>query len=153
MTILSKADRIGDERISAYGRLVETQRRLHRIFDHSLRREVGISIVWYEALLRLARSPEGRMPITELGEAIGLTSGGATRLVDRLVERGYVERVPCPADRRVHWTQLTEAGLEVLTAATEVHLEDLDEHLVGRLTDTELATLADLLRRLRPEDA
>ena len=37
---------ITDERIDAYSRLVETQRRWHRAFDRSLREAVGISIVW-----------------------------------------------------------------------------------------------------------
>ena len=140
---------IDDERISTYGRLVEAQRRLHQVFDRSLRRQAGISIVWYEALLRLARSPNRQMPITELGDALDLTSGGATRLVDRLEENGYIERLPCPTDRRISWTRLTDAGLEVLAAATKVHLEDLDENFLSQLTADELDTLNSLLRRIR----
>lgn len=142
---------VQDERISSYGRLVETQRRLHRIFDRSLREEVGISIVWYEAMLRIARSADHRMPINELGEALELSSGGATRLVDRLEESGYVERLPCPTDRRVSWVRLTDRGEGVLAEATEVHLGDLEEHFSSRLSDKEGETLDDLLRRLRPQ--
>ena len=82
------ADVTTDERIRDYGRLVETQRRLHRLFGRSMHDHGGISMVWYEALLRLARSPEGYLSINELGSAMDLTSGGATRLVDRLVEAG-----------------------------------------------------------------
>lgn len=140
---------MADDRIDAYGRLVETQRRLHRLFDRSLRDAAGISIVWYEALLRLARSG-GHMPITELGEAMQLTSGGATRLVDRLEGAGHIERVPCPTDRRVSWASLTDTGTEVLAAATEHHLADLEEHIVSRLTSDQLETLRGLLRRLDP---
>lgn len=153
MTAINRHDIIEDERISAYGRLVEAQRRLHRIFDRSLRCQAGISIVWYEALLRLARSPERQMPITELGQALELTSGGATRLADRLEESGYVERVPCPTDRRISWARLTDDGLEALTSATRVHVDDLEENFASRLTADEMDTLRDLLRRLRlPKD-
>jgi len=149
MVTTQPTDSIEDERIGAYGRLLEVQRRLHRVFDRSLREHFGISAIWYEALLRLGRSPQRQMSISELGDQVVLTSGGATRLVDRLEEAGYIERVACPSDRRVQWVRLTESGLEVLVAATEVHLRDLDEQFSGHLTTDEVATLSDLLDRLR----
>lgn len=143
-------DIVDDDRITAYGTLVETQRSLHRIFDRSLRDRLGISIVWYEALLRLGRTPDHRLPINELGDALNLTSGGATRLVDRLEESGYVVRVGCPTDRRVSWAKLTESGSTVVAEATEVHLADLDEHFTSHLDGDEMRVLGELLTRIRP---
>lgn len=143
---------LADERVASYGRLIETQRRLHRLFDRSLRDRVGITIVEYEALLRLARSPQGHLTINEVGAAIGLTSGGATRLVDRLEGHGFVERIRCPSDRRVSWAALTDDGRDKLEEATVVHVADLDEHFVSRLEPDQLETLRDLLRSLRPLD-
>lgn len=140
---------IDDERISEYGRLVEAQRHLHRIFDRSLRTKVGISSTLYEALLRLGRAPDHRLSISELGGSLLLSSGGATRLVDRMAERGFVERVPDSSDRRVSWVSLTADGLAALVDATRVHLADLDEHYVSRLEPAEREALTNLLRRLR----
>ena len=142
-------DILGDNRIAAYGRLVEAQRRLHRLFDRSLRDATGLSVVWFEALLRLARSPEQQLPINELGEQLVLTSGGATRLVDRLEENGYVARTACPEDRRVQWVRLTERGLAIAIDATRHHLGDLEEHFAAHMTSDEMATLSSLLDRLR----
>ncbi|MBA2725718.1 MAG: MarR family transcriptional regulator [Actinobacteria bacterium] len=144
----TKARLIDDQQIKDYGQLVETQRRLHRVFDRSLRAKVGISIVWYEALLRLAHSPDRQMPITDLGEALVLTSSGATRLVDRLEESSYIARVPCPTDRRVLWARLTAQGRKVLATATKVHLDDLDRHFSAHLSGPELKKLRELLSRL-----
>ncbi len=141
-----------DPRITDYSRLVETQRRLHRLFGRSLRDSAGISVVWYEALLRLARSPEGHLPINALGHAMDLTSGGATRLVDRLDAAGLVERTSCPTDRRVQWVKLTDKGRQVLDRASEQHVRDLEEHFTSRLSGQELATLRRLLDRVRPAD-
>ena len=143
---------IEDRRISDYGRLVEAQRRLHRIFDRTLRAEAGISAMWYEALLRIARAPGKNLPINELGEAMVLSSGGATRLVDRLEEQGYIERLACPTDRRVSWAHLTDRGLAVLADATRVHLKDLEEHFVTKLSSTEMEELTRLLRQVRPAE-
>ncbi|HSJ26826.1 MAG TPA: MarR family transcriptional regulator [Acidimicrobiia bacterium] len=138
-----------DERISEYGRLVEAQRHLHRVFDRSLRARVGISSTWYEALLRLGRAPGRRLSTSDLGDALLLSSGGATRLVDRLAAKGLVERLPDPSDRRISWVHLTSDGLRILADATRVHLNDLEEHFVSRLDSAERETLTDLLRRLR----
>lgn len=140
---------IDDGRISEYGRLVEAQRHLHRVFDRSLRAHVGISSTFYEALLRLARAPDRQLSTSDLGESLLLSSGGATRLVDRLAARGFVERVPDRTDRRIAWVRPTEEGLAVLVDATRVHLSDLEEHFVSRLDSSERETLTDLLRQLR----
>ncbi len=145
----SPPDLLADERITSYGRLVEAHRRLNRIFDRALRERSGLSVVWFEALLRLGRSPDHQMAITELGEQMVLTSGGATRLVDRLEENGYIERISCPTDRRVHWARLTTEGLAVLTDALESHLDDLEEHFSSQLAKTEQRTLDKALDRLR----
>jgi MarR family 2-MHQ and catechol resistance regulon transcriptional repressor len=138
-----------DALIDAYGRLLETQRRLHHVFDRSLRDEVGISAVWYEALLRLARSDAGHLAVNELGNALDLTSGGATRLVDRLVDEGYLERSSCPTDRRIAWVTLTPGGQKLLDEATEVHVRDLEDHFASLLTGEEMEQLREILRRLR----
>lgn len=143
---------LSDDRIAAYARLIETQRRLHRIFDRSLQAAAGITIGVYEALLRLAHAPEGHLSINELGEGLELSSGGATRLVDRLEAQGYVERVSCPSDRRVSWASITDAGRGKLEEATAVHLADLDEHFVAKLDPGQLDMLKSLLRSLRPAD-
>lgn len=152
-SMTTESELIEDRRISDYGRLVEAQRRLHRIFDRTLRAEAGISAMWYEALLRIARSPGNNLPINELGEAMVLSSGGATRLVDRLEEKGYIERLACPTDRRVSWAHLTDQGLAVLADATRVHLKDLEEHFVSKLSSSEMGKLTELLRQVRPADS
>ncbi len=147
--MVPKTDLLADDRITSYGRLVEAQRRLNRIFDRALRDRSGLSVVWFEALLRLGRSPEHQMAITELGEQMVLSSGGATRLVDRLEEQGYIERIACDTDRRVHWARLTAEGLAVLTDALESHLDDLEQHFASQIGEAELETLDEVLDRLR----
>ena len=84
-----------------------------------------------------------------LENSLLLSSGGATRLVDRLAAKGRVERLPDPLDRRISWVHLTSDGLRMLADATRVHLNDLEEHFVSRLDSAERETLTDLLRRLR----
>lgn len=147
----SRTSPIDDDRITAYGLLVEASRRLQRTFDRTLRDAHGMSSVTFEALLRLGRSPERQMSMSELGDQMVLTSGGITRLVDRLEGEGYVERLRCGTDRRVQWAHLTDAGLEVVENAALSHLEDLETHFVAPMSADEIAMLNCVLDRFRSD--
>ena len=138
-----------DERIHTFGLLVEAHARLTRLMDAELQASDGISLQTYEVLLRLGRSPGGRMTMSELAGAVSLTTGGITRLADRLADDGLVERLACPTDRRVVHLGLTPAGRKVLTRATRHHLAALDEHMIAELDPADLPALRRALDALR----
>jgi MarR family 2-MHQ and catechol resistance regulon transcriptional repressor len=87
--------------------------------------------------------------MTDLAGQLGLTSGGATRLVDRVVEAGYIERAACPGDRRVQWVVLTPAGQRKLGEVLDVHLPQLQHEFVDRLSPAEMQALTGALDKLR----
>lgn len=140
--------RIDDPRITLFGRLFEAHARLTHHLNGELEAELGLPLPWYAVLLLVGRSPEGMRPIGELMEATAFTSGGVTRLVDRMERAGYVQRLPCPTDRRVQYVGLTPAGREMLARATEVHLRGIQEHMIDRLEPEEFSVLDGLLARL-----
>jgi MarR family transcriptional regulator, 2-MHQ and catechol-resistance regulon repressor len=142
-----------DARIHAFGVTLEALTRLNHVFDRSLREQVGLGQGWFEALLRVERSG-GAMTMGTLAEQVALTSGGVTRLVDRLVEVGFAERRNCATDRRVQYVAITEAGRSALESALEIHLVDLQREFIGRVTPDELAVVVAVMDRLRtPIDA
>lgn len=75
------------------------------------------------------------------------TSGTMTNRVDRLVERGLVERLPDPRDRRGVRVRLLPAGRDAAEAALAT-LVDRERHILGALSDAERERATDLLRRL-----
>lgn len=141
-----------DQRIHAYGVTLEAIARLNRLFDRRLREECGIPHMSFEALLRIERSG-GHMAMGELASQIVLSSGGVTRLVDRLAADGYVERNDCPEDRRVQWAVITELGRQKLAEAIDLHLVDLEREFAGRLSEEELRMLVEMMERLRSSPA
>lgn len=149
MTAATTHKAIADERIGQFGLFVEAGRRLARIMEASLLNAHGMTSIEFEALLRVARSPEHRMSMGQLAEQMVLTSGGVTRLIDRLAADGLIARVSCPSDRRVQWAQLTKAGTEKIVGVAETHLADLDEHFFSAMTTEELETILPVLDRLR----
>jgi DNA-binding MarR family transcriptional regulator len=140
--------RIDDCRITTFGRLFETHAMLTHILEKELEAEMGLSMASYGVLLHVGRSPHGVRPMHELVNATAFTSGGVTRLVDRMQQQGLVERRPCPADRRVQYVALTETGREMLERATEIHLRGIQDHLISRLEPEEVAQLDAILAKL-----
>ncbi len=138
-----------DPRITTYGLLHEAHRRLERAFDASLASHSAMSSSFFEVLLRIGRSPGTRLTMSELACQLGLTSGGATRLVDRVVDAGLVVRTSCPTDRRVQWVVLTPDGEAKLDEGLAIHLDDLQRELIDRLDPEELDVFERALDKLR----
>ena len=109
----------------------------------------GLPEAEFGALLRLARSPGGRLRMTDLTAQMSLTSSGITRLVDRLVERGLVCREACPADRRSTFAVITSSGLHRIEAASAEHLELIERWLISPLSDEQRPQLEAALRAVR----
>src|SRR5918911_857358 len=84
---------------------------------------------WFELLSAVKRSPTGRPRMSELAEWLTLSRGGITKLVDRLQEAGYIERVSCAEDRRSLQAALTPAGDRILEEMRTVYEAELGRHL------------------------
>lgn len=140
-----------EERIHTFGLLLEAGNRLTRLLDAELQRSDGISLQTFEVLLRISRSPTGVMTMTDLAGQVALTTGGVTRLADRLSEDGLVERRSCPEDRRRVHLALTRRGAEVLDRALTHHVESLGTHVSGRIDPADLATFERVLDTLRSD--
>jgi DNA-binding MarR family transcriptional regulator len=137
-----------DERITAFGMLLEAHAAVMSQIGRDLEVSIGIPILWFEVLIRLARSPEQRLRMAELARQVGLSTSGLTRLVDRIEEAGYVARQACPDDRRGANAVLTTEGEKLLRKALPPHLESIETHLAAPL-GKDLGRFLDLLRTVR----
>jgi len=145
MTSLTDADAA---LITTFGRLVEAYSALDRQLGRSLEQRCGIPHAWFEVLLRISRAEGGRISMGALAQQVALTTGGITRMLDRMIAAGLVQRVPCPTDRRVHFAALTEQGQAKLDDAAKVHAANLRQAFAG-FTAGDLHTFDDHLDRLR----
>src|SRR3954453_4697001 len=88
-----------DPRITAMGLLVEVYTGLMDRLSPQIA-EHGLSTVDFNVLVRLSRSPEQRLRMSDLAAQTSLSTSGVTRVVDRLEKEGLVVRENCPTDRR-----------------------------------------------------
>ena len=98
------------------------------------------------AALRRAGKPYRLSPGQLLRETM-VTSGTMTNRIDRLGERGFVDRSPDPHDRRSVLVGLTVAGKRAVDGAFESLLAS-ERELLGELSAAERRELAGLLKRL-----
>lgn len=146
---MNDMDDLQDDRLTLVGLFAESYKGLTSRLERGLDQASGLSLQWFELLIRLARSPGHRLRMSDLALQTGLTPSGLTRAVDRLEDAALVERVACPSDRRGAFAALTEAGLARIATAVGPHLRDVDEHLTAPLSPDEQAELARLLRKVR----
>lgn len=141
---------VDDPLITSWGRLVEAYNRHERRLGRSLEEASGVPLAWFEVLLRLARADGGQLSMSALAGQVALTTGGITRLLDRMITAGYVERRTSSTDRRVALASLTPAGREKIEEAAAVHVRDLRE-VFAPFGPGERRSLDGLLDRLRTD--
>jgi DNA-binding MarR family transcriptional regulator len=131
-----------DPRLDVWRTFLQAHARLFRRLDDELRQEHGLSLPEYEALMHIGRAPGRRLRMSQLAQQVLLSKSGVTRLIDRLVADGFVERSTCSSDARGAEAVITAAGLERLRAAADTHLGGIDRYFVSALTAEELGIIA-----------
>lgn len=126
--------------------LARLKDRLHELHPEGGSRRTADYDLFYHICIVLSRQRE---PLTmgELSEALAVPLSTATRMVDWLVDSGYVERLPDPGDRRIVRVALTKTGQKLYQAINEFARQRV-EHLLRRFTPEERRQLVLLLRKV-----
>jgi DNA-binding MarR family transcriptional regulator len=130
-----------EDQMEAWHGFLRTHAALVRELDIEMQEEHGLSLTQYEVLLLLARSDDGSVRMSDLADGALLSLSGLSRLVDRLVAMGLVERTQCPSDRRSSLACLTTAGRKRFREARPTHHEGVRRLFADRLPDDAIAAL------------
>lgn len=90
---------------------------------------------------------KGDQPIQHIGKKILLASSSITYVVDKLEEKGFVQRRACPKDRRVTYAVITDKGRAFIEEAFPQH-EKTIETIFEHLSKEELTTAIELLKKI-----
>ena len=107
---------------------------------------LGLSMAQLNILYTLKRC--GEMPMSRLAEMLNVSLSNATGLIDRIEERGLVERSRVPEDRRIVLIRVTAAGEQMLHEL-DILSDDLLRSVLGRLTRTELEAVGTAFTSIR----
>jgi DNA-binding MarR family transcriptional regulator len=133
----------------AWGALTRTHAAVTQRLQDALAQAEFPPLPWYEMLATLADAPEQRMRMGDLAEALVITRGGLTKLVDRLIKAGLLERTFCATDRRVSYATLLPAGAELLAEMRPVVVAELQVAFAANLSERQADELRATLERVR----
>ena len=138
---------IGEE---ALLNLMRTSDAVQRAF-HLRTREWGVTSTQYNVLRILRGAQPDGLTCAAIGARMITAEPDVTRLLRRLKTLRLIRQQRDQRDRRMVWTQISAAGLELLSAMDPV-IEKLPEELLGHMSPAELSELIRLLERARRSD-
>lgn len=118
-----------DEAVDLWGRVIRGFQSTNRVLHERVRSEFDLSDAETETLLTLFRHSEHRAPMSTLARAATFTTGGFTKVADRLCSRNLAERAACPEDRRVVYLGLTKEGAKLASRLTQF-VADVNRELI-----------------------
>ena len=101
---------------------------------------------WWQR--RNRRAEEHRLPMSSLARELTMTTGGFSKLADRMAADGLIDRRGTTDDRRVVHAALTPVGLQLARRAREVYVGALRRRLLAGVSAAELAAMAQALATL-----
>lgn len=113
-----------------------------------LNASLSCSLVEHDALAWVSAAPSQRLRMAELAGLLRVTPGGLTRIIDRTVERGWIERNRPAENRREVYAVLTAAGRDLLRSAREAYSGVLRDMIAGPLGDADLSALLGISQKL-----
>ncbi|MFF2298237.1 MarR family winged helix-turn-helix transcriptional regulator [Arthrobacter sp. NPDC058127] len=135
--------------VTQWGLVIEgfqiTNRKLHRAVAAAF----SLDPAEAETLLRLTRSPERRMSMAALAREAAFSTGGFTKIADRLAKRDLVVRTPCADDRRVVYLELTAAGVKLADELQNLVADIVRKTYIDVLGADRAAVVADAMAELR----
>ncbi|WP_326715631.1 MULTISPECIES: MarR family transcriptional regulator [unclassified Streptomyces] len=137
-----------ERRLAVWTDFLVGHSRIMAALEQELREAHAMSLAEYDVLHHLAQARGRRLRMRELSQAVLYTTSGITRLLDRMVEAGLVEREPSPSDRRVMYAVLTRQGLALLRKASATHLAGVQRHFGSHVMDEELDDVERFMARL-----
>ena len=106
-----------------------------------------VTAAQWPVLLVMNQGTDAEPTAVELARQLSMDAGAMTRMIDRMSEKGLIERSRCPQDRRATRLALTDSGREAVGPIAETLATTLNDLLQG-FSREEFDTLVAMLKRL-----
>jgi DNA-binding MarR family transcriptional regulator len=137
-----------EELLDAWTGIVRGFTHVNRTLACQVEQETGLAPPDFFVLSQLWRSPDPAVPLSRLGRELAFSSGGFTKVADRLQQAGLIVRQPSPSDRRVTNAVLTPAGRATAERALAVYCAALRELVLSHLGTDGLRGMVGQVSRL-----
>ena len=144
-----RSDRLTDEQVIAtWQDVIDGFTRAHRRIVAPVE-SGGLPEPHFAALMLLVRAQDQRLPMSRLAQELGMTSGGFTKLADRLARDGMIDRRNSAGDRRVVYAALTTLGEQTVRDAERTYASSVRAQVLAVIGGDALIRAADTMKSLR----
>ena len=145
----SRSPAIDDrDAVELWGRVINGFGATSKVLQERAREKFDLSAAEMESLLTLYLLPEHNAPMKTLAEAAAFSTGGFTKIADKLSTRGITRRIACAKDRRVTYLALTEEGQAFAAEVTRFVAETNREIFIGVLGEARARDVARAITEL-----
>lgn len=145
--LINVGDAPDPRQLGAYFALMEAASLLQHHVEQHLRTE-GLSMVQFQLLAGLAAA-EGQLTMTQLADGVVYSRSGLTYQAGLLEKAGLITRGPSPDDERATLVTITDKGVALVNTVLPGHITVVRRLLFDPLSDEDLASLGDIMSRLR----
>ncbi|CAN5483535.1 MarR family winged helix-turn-helix transcriptional regulator [soil metagenome] len=145
MTEPPKEQWLNPKQSRAWLAYMEVYHRLEYEMTRNLQTESGLSLGDYSVMNALSQSPGRRKQLTSLATMLGWERSRLSHHLQRMTQRGLVDRVPSDSDGRATDAILTDTGWATLQEAAPKHVAWVRRMFFTDLSDGQQAALADIL--------
>lgn len=131
-------------RLHAFGLLLHAYKTVVDGMEREMARS-GVPLPEFQVLFRLMRAQDNRMQFRELAVSLIVSESRVSRLLQRMISRGYVHRENDPDDRRTTYAILTDEGREAFRRSAPSFAASLERNLSQQLTEGDLESLVHTL--------
>ncbi|HIW12023.1 MAG TPA: MarR family transcriptional regulator [Candidatus Salinicoccus stercoripullorum] len=133
-----------DPRIKAFTVFIKSSQSVQKLIKQDfLKKEINLSEYAVMELLY----HRGDQPIQSIGRRVLMGGGSITYVIDKLEDKGFLYRKPCPEDRRKMFACITDAGSEYMETRVEEQ-EALINTIFDEWDDSEVEDAINLLKRI-----
>jgi DNA-binding MarR family transcriptional regulator len=132
---------LDQDEMAAWLPLMRVLHLLPQRLDRHLREQAGINHMYYMIMALLSAQPERQMTLSGLAHGVGMIPSRLTHALSSLEQRAWVERRPCPDDRRVQFARLTDEGMRALEQIAPEHVAEVRRTVIDVLSRKDLADL------------
>ncbi|MCU1475464.1 MAG: MarR family transcriptional regulator [Subtercola sp.] len=139
------------EQQHAWKKFISVVELLPGVLDTQLQRDADLTHFEYFTLAMLSEAPNRTLRMTALASLTNATLPRLSHVATRLEKRGYLERSPCPEDRRATNALLTEAGFEKVRTTAPGHVSTVLANVIDPLTPADISDLDRIMGRMLGE--
>lgn len=102
---------------------------------------------WFDVLRELYIAPDHRLKMNEIADRVVMSGSGLTRLIDRMLEAGLINRELSSQDRRIVVAALTEAGIKKIEEILPQYQAWITENFLEGLAEDEMEVVHSVFSR------